>query len=74
MVFANVPRDAEGNAINPYAGRGPNGEWQEGTISVDLLESTFGHLTTATEMKVATQSEGLRLYFDWLASQGIIPE
>lgn len=61
----------EGFAYNPYAGK-QNNEWIEGTISIDFLNKHFGHLETCQEMKNATESEGLRLYFDWLKQQGIL--
>lgn len=49
------------------------GEWLSGVVSVDWLQEHFGQYETAAEMKAATESEGLRLYFDWLAAQGLIP-
>lgn len=61
------------DAKNPFAGRANNGDWLEGFVSVPFLQEHFGHLSTATEMQAATESEGLKLYFGWLADQGIIP-
>lgn len=59
--------------VNPYAGKDANGNWLSGTIDIDFLQQQFGHLSTALEMQAATDSEGLRLYFGWLAEQGILP-
>jgi len=63
----------EDEALNPFAGRAQEGTWIEGKISVPFLQSHFGHLKTATEMKEATTSEGLKRFFDWLAQEGRIP-
>lgn len=64
---------AELESENPFAGKTDSGEWIEGYVSVSFLQEHFGHLSTATEMQAATESEGLKLYFGWLADQGIIP-
>ena len=61
----------EGQTYNPYAGK-INGEWVEGTISIDFLNDHFGHLKSAEEMKNATESEGLKLYFGYLKQKGIL--
>mgnify|MGYP001434130274 CR=1 FL=1 len=61
----------EGEAFNPYAAK-QNGKWLEGTVSIDFLNEHFGHLETAEEMKSATESEGLKLYFDFLKQKGIL--
>lgn len=58
-------------AHNPYAGK-VDEEWVEGEISIDFLNINFGHLETAEEMKNATESEGLKLYFAWLRDKGIL--
>jgi len=55
----------------PYAGK-INNEWVEGTISVNYLQENFGQFSTAMEMKNATNSEGLKLFFDYLVSEGKI--
>jgi len=44
-----------------------------GFISIDFLNANFGQYETASEMKAATTSEGLRLFFDWLVEQGKLP-
>jgi hypothetical protein len=64
---------SEGQAYNPYAGQDVDGSWIEGTISIDFLNNNFGQYDTSKEMKNATESEGLNLYFDWLVEQGKIP-
>lgn len=61
----------DGFSVNPYAGK-ENGEWKEGTISIDFLNIHFGKYSTAEEMINATESEGLKLYFAWLREQGIL--
>jgi len=67
MDFNNI--SVNGFIYNPYAGR-INGEWVEGFISVDFLNNNFGQYSTATEMKNATKSEGLKLFFDYLVQEG----
>lgn len=62
----------EGQAYSPYAGKSDD-EWIEGTVSIDFLNEHFGKIETATEMKEATTSEGLKLFFDWLVEQEKIP-
>lgn len=72
--FDAILTDVSGNgdAYMPYAGKTSEGEWLEGTISIEFLQENFGNLATANEMKAATESEGLRLYFDWLVSEGLL--
>lgn len=75
MNFDEILEPIEGFerfSYNPYAGL-DDGEWLEGTISIDFLKEYFGQYSTATEMKNATESEGLKLYFDWLVEQGKLP-
>jgi hypothetical protein len=55
--------------FNPYAGKSEDG-WIEGYTSVEFLNADFGQYSTATEMKNATTSEGLQLFFDYLVEQG----
>lgn len=57
---------------NPFAARQESGEWVEGYISIEFLNKHFGHLETVEEMKRATDSEGLKLYFSWLRDKGIL--
>lgn len=58
-----------GDIINPYAGKASDGEWLEGVTSVDFLQSNFGHYTTLDECIEATESVGLKLFFEHLKSQ-----
>lgn len=58
---------------NPYAGKDADGNWLEGTTSVEFLNNVFGQYDTATEMKNATTSEGLKLFFDYLVGEGKLP-
>ena len=62
----------EGFAYNPYAAKTENGTWLEGYISINFLNAHFSQFETAEEMKNATESEGLKLYFDWLKQKGIL--
>lgn len=72
MNFYDILSEIEkGQALNPYAGKTSKG-WIEGTISIDFLNEHFGHLGTVKEMKNATESEGLKLYFYWLKQKGIL--
>ena len=59
------------DSYNPYAAK-INGVWIEGSVSVDYLNEHFGHLKNVEEMKNATESEGLKLYFEWLKEKGIL--
>lgn len=64
----------EGNSYNPYAAKLPNGDWIEGTISIDFLENNFSNFETASEIKESITSEGLIKYFDYLVKEGLIQE
>ena len=61
-----------GEAFTPYAGRRADGVWLAGTVSIQFLKDHFGDCTKASEMKAATESEGLKRFFDYLASEGMI--
>jgi len=65
--------DDFGNAEFPYAGKDAEGNWIAGGISIDFLNAVFGQYSIATEMKEATSSDGLILFFDYLVSEGKIP-
>lgn len=67
MNFSLLP-----NNDNPYAGKNDNGDWIEGTISIGFLSTHFGSYATANEMIASTDSEGLKLYFQWLKDQGLL--
>ena len=69
--FVAIAKGAE-ELPNPYAAYTPDGEWLPGFISVEFLQANFGQHTTASEMQAATDSEGLKLFFGWLADQGQI--
>ena len=58
-----------GDIVNPYAGKTSDGEWLEGTISMHFLQENFGHYTTLDECIEATESEGLKLFFEYLKTQ-----
>ena len=72
MNFDKI-KNEKGEINNPYAGK-LNGNWFKGTIDVDFLNENFGEYKTATKMKEATESEGLKLFFDYLAEKGHIPK
>lgn len=74
MDFSVLEHDENNLTYNPYAAKTEDGEWIEGYISIDFLNEYFGQYETATEMKNATESEGLRLFFDWLVEQGKLPK
>lgn len=58
---------------NPYAAQNSDGTWIEGGTSIAFLNTNFGTMTTATEMKAATTSVGLQMFFDYLVQQGKLP-
>ena len=70
-ILEEVEYKGSGLAYSPYALK-IDGKWVEGQISIDWLNTQFGQYSTAEEMKNATESEGLKLYFDWLKEQGIL--
>lgn len=55
-----------GNIGNPYAGQAGDGNWIEGTTSIDFLQEHFGHCETLDECIAATDSERLKLFFKHL--------
>lgn len=72
MDFNTLNQIYEGQVYTPYAGKVDNGDWIEGTLSVDFLILNFGGFTTPAEMIAATDSDGLKLFFGWLVDQGIL--
>ncbi len=68
MNFINL--SDQGNISNPYAAKTVDGEWLEGFVDAQFLQDNFGQFNTATEMKNATDSEGLKMFFDYLVEQG----
>lgn len=72
MDFNKLEQIEEGQTLNPYAAKSENGEWFEGTISIDFLNTHFGGLTKEEIFQKAKVSEGLTLYFKWLDEQGLL--
>ena len=68
--ISNINREIK----NPYAGKDKEDNWIEGTINIDFLNENFGEYETATEMKNATNSEGLIKFFDYLVDEGELEE
>jgi hypothetical protein len=63
MDFLTIADD-NGFIANPYAAK-QGSTWLKGQISAEFLNTHFGSFVTAAEMKDATNSEGLRLFFDF---------
>ena len=60
--------DTDGNINNPYAGkRGEN--WVEGTVSAEYLQEHYGTCEDLDECILTTESEGLKLFFEYLKTQ-----
>ena len=75
MDFYNILEVVEEEqAFNPYAAKDGEGNWEEGSISIDFLNNNFGRFDNATDMKANTDSEGLKKYFDYLVSEGKLSE
>lgn len=71
--FSEILEDVgEGQAYNPFAGKTEDGEWLEGTVSIEFLNTLFSQYSTAAQMIAATTSEGLKLFFGWLKDNGVI--
>lgn len=60
---------SEGEIINPFAGKAESGDWLEGTISLGWLQEHFGYCETLDECIANTESEGLKLFFEYLKAQ-----
>jgi hypothetical protein len=69
IMFDNLDQTM-GETYTPFAAKTDKGDWMPGTLSVDFLNANFGKYSTAAEMKAATESEGLKLFFDWLVKEG----
>ena len=54
---------------NPYAGK-RDGQWIAGHTSGDFLQEHFGQYSTLDECIEATESEGLKLFFEHLKELG----
>lgn len=68
----DYPFEGTGEAYTPYAGKLGDGQWIEGTISKEFLQTNFGGLTKEEIYTKAAASEGLTLYFHWLDDQGLL--
>ena len=62
---------SEGFIKNPFSSK-KDGKWIEGVISVYFLNENFSQYETSKEMVSATESEGLKLFFNWLKDKGIL--
>ena len=62
----------EGKSINPFSGKSHDGRWVEGMVDISSLNDKFGEFDSIHEMISATESEGLKLYFQWLKDKGIL--
>ena len=67
MLFNNLA--IEGIIVNPFSAKTEEGEWLQGTISADFVQKHFGQFETFDECIQATESEGLRLFFEHLKAQ-----
>jgi hypothetical protein len=72
-ILKEYPFEGTGETYTPYAAKTEDGQWIGGTLTIDFLQINFGQYTTATEMKEATTSEGLKLFFDYLVEHGKVP-
>ena len=68
MNFSDFEQVDEGQIYNPYAGKAEDG-WLAGTTSSTFLQEYFGHCKTLDECIEATESEGLKLFFEYLKTQ-----
>ena len=69
MDFKKFAEQQSEDIINPYAAKTSTGEWIEGVISIDFLQEHFGHFESLEECIQATESEGLKLFFEYLKAQ-----
>lgn len=70
MDFYDILEETvEDMSYNPYAAR-VDDEWIQGEININFLNQNFGKYETATEMKNATESDGLKLFFEYLVEEG----
>lgn len=68
MNFNNFKQVEEGMILNPFAGL-IDGQWLTGVTSVGFLQDNFGHCKNLDECIQATESEGLKLFFEYLKTQ-----
>jgi len=64
----NVFENTEGDIFNPYAGK-HDGGWVGGSTSIEWLNEHFGHCKSLNECIASTESEGLKLFFEYLKTQ-----
>ena len=62
----------EGMCYTPFGAKKANGEWIGGYYETRFLEDNFGQYSTAKEMIDVANSEGLKLFFEWLSEQGVL--
>ena len=73
MNFYDILEEVEeGQAYNTFAGKDGKGNYLIGTISIDFLNDKFSQYNNVEEMKNATNSELLKLYFDWLKENELL--
>ena len=61
--------EAVDDIYNPFGARLENGEWAGGYVSIEFLQTYFEHCKTLDECIQATESEGLKLFFEHLKTQ-----
>ena len=59
----------DGIIPNPYGGKTSGGTWIPGEVAITWLEKNFKDYETFDECIQATESEGLRLFFEHLKAQ-----
>ena len=62
----------DGMCYTPFGAKKENGEWIGGYYETKYLDDNFGQYSSAKEMIDATDSKGLKLFFEWLREQGIL--
>ena len=67
MDFVTLAKGAGAEEMpNAFAARTAEGEWLPGFISVEFLQHNFGSCATLDECIAATNSQGLRRFFESL--------
>lgn len=65
----------KGETYTPYASKNNEGDWEEGSISIDFLNTHFGEFDNVDDMIIKSETfkiESLILYFKWLKSEGVL--
>ena len=65
MDFSDFKQVETGFIVSPYAAKNDRG-WVQGVIPVKFLNDNFGQYGTLDECIQATESEGLKLFFEHL--------